>query len=459
MYGLDDTIVAVSSPAGAAPRGIVRLSGPDAVALACHVFVPEAGPTTAPRGWCWQRGRCRLDAAISCDALAYWFRAPASYTAQDLVELHCPGAPALLEMVIETLLAAGARRAEPGEFTARAFFNGRLDLTEAEAVAEVVSAASDQELRAAQRLLRGQLQRACLGLADGIADVLALVELGIDFSEEDLEPVAPAELGQRLADVQDQLAHLLSASVSWDRLHHLPRVVLAGATNAGKSALANALLGAERSIVTALEGATRDCLTAPLRLSGGDCLLVDTAGLGPVADPLAAVSQAATRAAVRDADLLLWVVDGATATEQTLAAQLAERPEGVDWRLVINKCDRFGTCPPGLDLDAVAVPVCIVSATRGDGLEALRKELSRTLHLAVGRNEGDSIALTSRQRRALLDVQAALTAAQQLQADTATPELVALELRAALDHVGTISGAVLTDHVLARIFERFCIGK
>ncbi|MCK4629121.1 MAG: 50S ribosome-binding GTPase, partial [Sedimentisphaerales bacterium] len=282
MYIPDDTIVAVSSAAGSAARGIIRVSGPEALALAGTIFQGDDGVSVAEAGsWSVLKGRCLLTESVSCPAGLYIFRAPHSYTTQDVVEFHLPGSGPLLQMVLQRLLATGAdvRSAEPGEFTARAFFNGRIDLTEAEAVAEVINARSDGQLRAAERLLDGRLHRICSEITRRLTEALALIEANIDFSEEDIEFATGEQLRGQVAAVLGDLGRLLTDSTTWDELTHLPKVAVAGPANAGKSSLINSLSGIDRSIVSSIAGATRDLLTVPLSLPDGECMLIDTAGL------------------------------------------------------------------------------------------------------------------------------------------------------------------------------------
>ena len=409
--------------------------------------------------------RVRLSEAITVPADLYVFRAPHSYTGEDLAELHLPGAPPLLQIVLETLQRAGGRSAEPGEFTARAFLNGRLDLSQAEAVAALINARSDAQLRSAERLLEGALRRHTERLADGLTDLLALVEAAIDFADQDIDLALPSQLCRQLAPLRDQLQHVLDQSIRWQELNHLPQVVIAGPANAGKSSLTNALTGSARSIVTAVAGTTRDLLTTPLALPEGPCLLIDTAGLGQVNDILAGLTQPLTCRAARQCDLLVWLVDVADErTSDQIAADLAlpDALGSVSRLVVLNKIDacrdwprrqrELGDCLPGEWL--------AVSAARPWGLEELKAALGRRVH-GVENVAAEALALTSRQRGELTAAQACLDQAQALLADDTADqiELVALELRNGLNHLGALSGVAVTEEVLGRIFSKFCIGK
>ncbi len=427
MYCPDDTVAAVSSPAGLAGRGVIRISGSDALVIGRELV---------------KGGRVRLGEGFSCGGVCYEFIGPRSYTGEDTVELHLPGSPVLLQMVMGQIVEAGARLAEAGEFTARAFFNGRMDLTEAEAVAEVISARSDAELAAAERLLAGALHERCGKLAGRLAEILGLVEAGIDFSEEEIEFASAEELLSYVQEVREALRRLLEESLSWEDLHELPRVVFAGAANAGKSSLVNALLGLERSIVSSMAGTTRDVLTAPLRLAEGECLLVDTAGLGVVDDVLAAETQEVTKSEAAGADLLVWVMDGSK-------ERAAEVPAGA--LAVVNKSDIL--------LKLRVEGAIVVSALTGQGVDRLKAEIGRRLGLRGGEVGGSAVALNLRQRKALEAGLEHLGGAVERLARGRADEILAVELRSALDELGTVSGAIVSDEVLGEIFGRFCVGK
>jgi tRNA modification GTPase len=473
MYILDDTIVAISSAAGSAARGIIRVSGPEALGLVDTIFHGVSVAEAA--SWSVHKGRCRLTGAVFCPADLYIFRAPHSYTTQDVVEFHLPGSGPLLQMVLQRLLAAGARSAEPGEFTARAFFNGRIDLTEAEAVAEVINARSDSQLRAAERLLDGRLHRVCSEITRRLTEALALVEAGIDFSEEDIEFATGEQLQGQVTAVLGDLDRLLTDSMTWDELTHLPRVAVAGPANAGKSSLVNSLSGIDRSIVSSIAGATRDLLTVPLSLPDGECMLIDTAGLynaaEAVSDPLAEAARKLSRRAVATCDLLLWVFDAAEADSYGFSAPPddMELPEHVI--LIANKID-LPHHEQRLDdilSDASACSIR-VSALRSDNLNLLKTGIDNTLRkILTCETPTQAMALTVRQRQSLQNGRDCLNGAISLlksagraasnDPDQVQWELLAVELRSCLDHLGCISGAVITEDVLDNIFSRFCVGK
>lgn len=448
---LGDTIIAVSSAPGRAARGMIRISGPDAHA---HVALPRTRFGTA---------RLSLDIG-ELPALALRYDRPRSYTGEDVLELLLPGNPDLLERVVDHFVALGARRAEAGEFTARAYFNGKLSLAEAEGVAQTIAAESDAQLAAAKQLLSGQLGRIAAELAEEVATLLALVEAGVDFAEEeDVIAIAPAELLDRVRPIHAALSKQLSRAVGVERLSETPWVVLLGPTNAGKSTLFNALLGRRRAVESAIAGATRDVLVEPLTLpGGGEVMLVDLAGVGESVDALMLQAAEARAAALRRAELIVECVPATAAqaeVQRWLAA--AERAAGNDTpRLhVRTKADRQGESTGS---SAGALPV---SARTGSGLSELLQAMQAQLEDRASSLAGDALALAPRQEDALRRAEAAAARViAMVEPEAGAPaladdELVAGELRLSLDALGEIVGRITPDDVLGRVFATFCIGK
>ena len=446
------TIAAVSSPPGRSARGLLRLSGPAAFAALDAVLTK---PFTAPPH--------HLVAVQLADpplpALAVRTQGPRSYTGEDSAELQLPGHPALLERVLAQLTAQpGVRLAEPGEFTFRAYLNGKLDLTAAEGVAATITAVSDGQLAAANHLARGELARFARTQVDTLGRLLALTEAGIDFvDQEDVVPIAPSDLAAGIAQASDHLAALRARSRSWGAVEALPRVVLAGPPSAGKSTLFNALLGRDRAVVDAAAGTTRDVLEEPLRLAGPEAaddtevMLVDLAGLGHrdhAIDALDAAAQDAARAQLTRADLLIALDD---TVHRTDAARLR----------VHAKCDaqpgsRDGP-QPGPD------GALCVSAHTGQGLDTLRAAIAQRLADRAVSVAADTLALQPRHTAALGEAQEALTAAA-AHVDPAAHslgeiELVAGALRHALDALAGLGGELTPDDVIGRVFATFCVGK
>ncbi len=450
IHPTDDTIAAISSADGPGDRGLVRLSGPAAIELADRVFAGDR-LLAAEGGFVAVPGRVRVgEPALEAPARAYVFRRPRSYTRQDVVELHVPGSGPGLAELLSALIAGGARSAEPGEFTLRALLSGRIDLSQAEAVADIIHAGDQAHLRAATEAMGGRLHRLCRQASDQLAEQLAVIEASIDLADEGIEPGRPAEVAGILRAVARRLTESADSALDMPDHPRPPTVVLVGRVNVGKSSLLNALTGVDRAIVSDLAGTTRDVLRAPLELTTGSVELIDAAGFhAPQADVAPAARSAAERA-IASADLLVLVLSAQAATleaESRLLAQL-RRLSSAPLLVAVNKCDLAD--PPADPLAAIGLhagPAIHLSARTGQGLDELTHRLADRLGLA-GSAGGERLGLHRRQRRALHAAG---------QADTA--ERVALDLREALAQVGQITGQVTTEDVLGRIFRRFCAGK
>jgi tRNA modification GTPase len=495
----NDTIVAISSTVGPAARVIVRASGKCSIELARGVGVPA----DAPAG-----GAARhvlAFAGVKVPAWVYLFRTPHSYTGEDLVEFHLPGNPVLARLLTEELLCAGARPAEAGEFTARAYFNGRIDLTAAEGVAATIAATGERELAAARQLLAGELARRLAPVMDLLADTLALLEVGIDFVEEDVTFLSAGQVRERVDRADGMLARLLAESARFERLAHEPQVVLVGRPNAGKSTLLNALAGRERAVVSPVAGTTRDVLSAEVALRRGAIHVVDAAGLAdehpPAGDEIEHKMRSHALRAIESADVVVLVEDSTDRRPRfnpprppalvvrskidlahdcrafpspgtpgeasgTTDCPRAGQGEGLrDEQACSNEAHRAVNPHPSplpeyrereeAQANAGLADIC-VSARTGSGLEALRSRLDA---LCFGESAPvASLALNVRHVRAIEDARAALRRTLD-QLPSAQPEFLALELREALDALGAVLGRVTPDELLGRIFAGFCIGK
>ncbi len=447
----EDTIAAISSPAGAAGRGIIRVSGPMSWTMAQSVLRPI--PAVRPYRW--------LDAwlvEIALPAGLICFQAPRSFTGQDVAELHIPGAPALLELIMEKLLSNGARQAEAGEFSARAFLNGKLDLTEAEGIAATISARSSHQLRAAASLRHGRLHQWVKQHADDLADILALVEAGIDFSDEPgVSFIALDQLQRRIESVSGAIQTLESRSVSWEALPAMPAVVLLGRPNVGKSSLLNALSGTDRAIVSPVAGTTRDALSLELTDASRSVRLVDAAGVEDQNTAMANLMNDARRQTLLRADVILLVMDHAD-TPVTMRTLLDEVRDANAWKIIVrNKSDLSG----GLRAAPAehSLPWINVAAKTGLNLPALRELIFDYAYRQAPMAE-ECLTLNGRHQHLLRQAQLALSRAEDiLKTSGQFPELLAADLRLALDDLGSISGAISSDEILGRIFGSFCIGK
>jgi tRNA modification GTPase len=443
-----DTIVAISSAVGSAARMIVRASGPASRSLLAHLT-----PNAAFIGGGAERTRLHV-AGMTIPAWVYCFATPHSVTGEDVLEMHIPGNPLLARLLLEEAVKRGARQAEPGEFTARAYFNGRMDLTAAEGVAATIAAHSDRELAAARQLLAGELSRRLAPLMDRIAETLGVIEVGIDFSEEEVQFISSEALSARLGEIDAGLQRLLDESTRFERLSHEPQVVLIGRPNAGKSTLLNALAGEQRAVVSPHAGTTRDAIAAEVRLRRGTIRLLDVAGLDHAdkTDSIARQMQSRARQTLEAADLVLLVRDGQQTSDDL---PISDRPPDLIVETKSDLGERSGT--------GVTEPVAHaktstvhVSALTGENLDALRDRLDE---MAFGAFDGAaSLALNARHVHAVEQARQAVTRACQ-RIGNAGDEILALELREALDLLGGVLGDVSPDDVLGRIFSTFCIGK
>lgn len=435
---VEETIVAISSAVGCGSRMIVRASGPGVRGIHSRLTGDEMFVAGSAR-------QAILSISGMCiPSWVYCFASPASATGQDVVEFHIPGNPILARMLLGEMTSAGARQAETGEFTARAYFNGKMDLAEAEGVAATIGARSERELLAARQLMAGELARRLKPLMDSVADILALIEAGIDFTDQDISFITGEQVHVRVSAVTEELARLLSDSTRFERLSHEPRIVLAGRPNAGKSTLLNAMACQERAIVSPVAGTTRDLLIAHVHLARGMVYLIDAAGLeeSPESHPIGqAMNEQASRA-IEEADLVILVRD---CIDNRPAISLSREPA----LCVLTKIDL--PHDPSRQGDIVAV-----SAQTGDGIDALRRALDE---LAFGRADTDAtLALNARHVELIESAIGSLKQACSLLPGGGL-ELLALELREALDDLGGVLGSVSPDDVLGKVFSRFCIGK
>jgi tRNA modification GTPase len=463
--GNADTIAAIATAPGEAGIGIVRASGPGALACARTLFRRAGGaggasfpdPSESHRAYfgCVIRpdtGEKLDECVLTC------FLAPRSYTGEDVVEMACHGSNLVLGRVLKSLLDAGARMAEPGEFTQRAFLNGRLDLSEAESVIDVIRARTDAALRIATGQLSGRLSREIASLRQALITLLAEIEAAIDFPD-DVPAPADSELGRRAQEVLERASRLLRTADAGRLYREGAALVLAGRPNVGKSSLLNALLGEERAIVTAVPGTTRDVIEEGLNLRGIPVRAIDTAGLRETADTVEALGVERTEAQMAAADLVVWVLDvsvGLTAADRALAARF----RGLRTVVAANKQDLGDR----LDREEVALvlggdtPVVPISALTGSGLDTLEDVLVRTL--LGGAVAPESIWVSNTRHTARLQAAvASLDRAIEGAEAGFDQAAVALDLRLAAEALGEITGETVTEETISQIFARFCVGK
>ena len=435
----EDTIVALSSASGPGARGIVRISGPGT-----RKVLESVCEFTAPARR-WQSASLRLTGIVSpLPAEVYSFHAPHSYTGQDLAELHTVSSPPLLERLIADLLNAGARSAQPGEFTLRAFLAGKKNLPRAEAVLSVIEAGSDSDLTRALVQLAGGVTEPLAAMRDDLLNLLADVEAGLDFTEEDIEFITRPDILDRLAAAIAQTANVLRQLETRAVSGRPIRVAIVGDPNAGKSSLFNALLGNTAAIVSNVPGTTRDYLTARFSLDGLELELIDTAGWQHANDTIEEQAQRLGREQSERADVLLWCVAAGESIDRARKLDLA-RIASAEVLIVRTKCD--------LAEARDGIPASVVLP---GGLDAIRSELAA---VATSLARPSLAPSQSRCRHHLEAAMEDLRTAHRHAVFNDPPELLALALRSALDRIGEMTGAIYTNDLLDRIFSRFCIGK
>ena len=431
-----ETIAAIATAPGTGAIAVIRISGPEALRV---VHQCTSGKVLHPRMATLVRVRDARGGVID-ECVATYFAGPASFTGEDTVELSCHGGILVTRRVLEHVLTCGARPAEPGEFSRRAFENGKLDLTQAEAVMDIISAGSDLALRAAQNQLQGAIGNQVAAAADILINVAAHVEAYIDFPEEDIAPDT--------TEVRSILQRLLATADEGRLLREGIRTAIIGAPNVGKSSLLNMLLGYERAIVSSTAGTTRDTIEESVALGGLKLRLIDTAGLHESADAIERAGMERSRRAGAEADLILEVAD-ITAPR----ALLELPPTGAHRLLLLNKCD----LPAHPDWTGEANALRL-SCAEGTGREALEQAVER-LFLHDSGERDNLAAINTRHRYALQQALDDLAAARAALQAGESPEWVDVDLRAALDALGAITGRIDTDDILTRVFSTFCLGK
>ncbi len=451
---LDDTIVAISTPPGRSGIGVVRLAGPEAKTIAARVLHFAGGRALEAGRALFAELRDIGTGERIDEVVATWFAAPHSYTTDDIVEISCHGSPVVLRRVLEMATAEGARLAEPGEFTQRAFLNGKLDLTQAEAVRDLIDSQTLYQAKVAARQLKGSLSRVVQPVKEKLVALIARLEAGIDFADDDVAVMPGNEILAALEELSGKLSGF-SASFAFGKVvHEGLTFAIVGRPNVGKSSLFNQLVERERAIVTALPGTTRDLVTETVALGGIPVRLVDTAGIREALDEAEHIGIRKSMEALADADLVLVVLDTSDAVSEVdreLLADVSGRPAIV----VLNKADlgaRNETLP------GESLPAVRTSALTGEGISELRSEILRVVR-GNAAEDGGAMLTNLRQHS---HVQAALVAlaAAAASVQSAIPhEMVLLDLYSALRSLDELTGATTADDILNLIFSTFCIGK
>lgn len=456
MIDNQDTIVAIATAPGEGGIGIVRLSGDQAERLLRDYFAPAANLEQFSSHRLYYGHLRHSDGEVIDEVMAVIMRAPRSYTREDVVEIHCHGGTVVLRRIVDLLVDAGARLARPGEFTLRAFLNGRIDLARAEAVIDLIRSRSESACRVALGQMQGRLSRRIFQFRDVVSDLVAEVEAGIDFPEEELEVADRQRLLRAAATVEGEVSALLESFESGRVLREGLSILIYGKPNVGKSSLMNGLLGEARTIVSDIPGTTRDTVEENLVLKGLPLRLVDTAGVRQSNDPIEAEGVQRAQAKVAGTDLVLLVVDGSRQLDSN-DRQALQACDDRRTLLVINKQD-LGLCP--LPKDFSSLPSVTLSAREGVGLDALVNAVSQFFTSnASGEGQENTMLSDRRHREALLVARNALQRFSHSLAQEHPAEFAALELREALQGFGEITGETTPEDILEKIFTRFCIGK
>jgi tRNA modification GTPase len=457
---LGDTIAAISTPVGTGGIGVVRISGPQALTVARKVFRRKRGmdPLLSHHFYLGEI-TCPEDQRVLDEVLFVFMRRPKTYTREDVVEIQCHSGALILQEILQAVLQSGARLAEPGEFTKRAFLNGRIDLTQAEAVIDLLSSKTRQALELANRQRSGQLAAEVRQMKEGLLNLLSLLEASIDFPEEEIPEISAQEISQSLQLLRDRLDVLGNSYQEGKIYREGIAAVIIGKPNVGKSSLLNSLLREERAIVTAIPGTTRDVIEEIVNIQGIPLRLMDTAGLRPVQDAIEEEGVRRTQDRLARADLVIWVLDGSEplSSEDLAILPQVHPPKAI---IAVNKND----LPQRIILQNLRqqlpeVPFISISALSGLGIDNL-KEAVRNLILN-GKVESSPEVMVSnlRHKLAMEEAREALSQALKGLDHNLSWEFITLDLRQAVEALGTILGETAPEDVLERIFEQFCIGK
>ncbi len=451
MNSRDDTIAALATPAGTSAIAVIRISGSDTKEIATSLFRSAPPPRTVAR-----RDYCDRQGVLLDDVLVTVFSGPASYTGEDTLEIACHGNPFIARKILDDLYLRGCRPAEPGEFTQRAFLNGKLDLSQAEAVMDLINARSESALAAAHQQLKGALGNRLQVLVDGLLAALARVEAYIDFPEEDLPAEDSAIVAAEIENVLRGTRRLLATEQAGSWLREGIATVILGEPNAGKSSLLNRMVGRDRALVSPLPGTTRDFVEERIGLGRHWIRLIDTAGLNPNPESIEKLGIEKTMEQAENADLFLVVID-ATRAIPLLPPTLAGKIHPKNTLIVLNKTDLVsGKAPQAGYPGFTSLPV---SALKGHGIEALEVALTGLADQFQETLGDEFVSINARHALALSEVKAALEDALANLAARGPVELLASDLRTALDGVGQISGKVDNERMLDQLFLTFCIGK
>src|SRR5687767_8470867 len=450
----EDTIVALATAQGISAIAVVRLSGSDAISIAQKCF-PGKNLEEQP-SHTLHFGNFYHDEKIIDEVLVTIFRTPNSFTKENAVEISCHGSPFIVKEIIKALLHEGARLAQPGEFTKRAFLNGRFDLAQAEAVADLINAETDNARQAALNQMRGGFSKEINHLREELIHFASLIELELDFGEEDVEFAKRDDLRTLILKIQSYLQALISSFDQGNVIKNGVATVIAGKPNAGKSTLLNALLNEERAIVSEIPGTTRDTIEDEILLGGINFRFIDTAGLRETQDVIEAMGVERTRERMKKASLILFLVDLANTTEFEIAEQIRELSQlGIPYLIIGNKIDRADS---GLVAKLESQAFIFISASNKTNLPVLKEKILEKIQVKEV-TTGDVMVTNLRHYQNLLQTKEALTRVLNGMESGITGDFLAMDIRQSLHYLGEITGTITTDDLLDNIFSKFCIGK
>lgn len=459
-----DPIAALATAPGIGAIAVIRVSGQDAISITSRFFrgrdLIRQASHTAHFGTLRNRPDAVGEETIIDEVLVTIFRAPRSFTKEDVVEISCHGSEFIIQQILRRLTEEGVRLARPGEFTQRAFLNGQFDLVQAEAVADLIASDSDASHRAALTQLRGGFSRQLKTLRQQLIDFVALVELELDFGEEDVEFAHRDQLRQLMLDIRRVLHPLIESFSTGNAIKNGVPTVIVGKPNAGKSTLLNALLNEEKAIVSDIPGTTRDVIEDELFIDGIRFRLIDTAGLRQATDTIEAIGIERTQQKMRDASLVIYLFDGLNIAPTDLRDAVAEvRTSGKPYLLIGNKLDAIDAGRKE-ELEAIASePIVWISAARHTHLDELKAALSARVRTDAAVQTGSAVVTNARHYEHLTGTDNALARAITGLDTGVTPDWLAMDLRVALQHLGELTGEITTDDLLDSIFSKFCIGK
>lgn len=456
------TICAISTPAGTGGIAVIRVSGSNALYI-CGLHFRSRTPIqdfkshTAHYGTFTDSNGLDID-----DCVVTVFHAPNSFTGEDTVEISCHGSVYIQQSIIKALLDAGCAMAQPGEFTQRAFLNGKMDLTKAEAVADLIASTSAAAHKIALNQMRGGFSNELDGLRTKLLDFTSLLELELDFSEEDVEFANRRQMTELLNTIQERIGRLIKSFDAGNAIKNGIGVAIVGETNAGKSTLLNLLLGEEKAIVSDIHGTTRDTIEDTAVLDGYLFRFIDTAGIRETSDAIENIGIKRSYGAIEKADVVLWIIDSTSINEHIdwMASRIVPRCEDKQLILVFNKTDLIsGEEIPVMEnlLSDIDAPHVIISAKQGTGIEELKKQILKSAH--INDYAGDVVVTNMRHYEALTTALSATERVKQGLADGISSEFIAMDLHDCLDAIGSITGQIYSQDVLNNIFSKFCIGK